>query len=89
MTGIIVFSKSVDYTYDKKFSGAIDYIDRKEAINPKNNFKIKIDDTEMDNTERKILSLINKNGTSNINKLCEDTRLKNMIYYEEKLFEKN
>ncbi|MDD3224602.1 MAG: MobP2 family relaxase, partial [Clostridium sp.] len=70
-------------------SGAINYIDRKEAINPKNNFKIKIDDTEIDNTERKILSLINKNGTSNINKLCEDTRLKNMIYYEEKLFEKN
>lgn len=87
MVGVVVVSKFITHENANEFSGMVDYMDREEAIT-NNNISLSIKDVELNIIERKILSVINSTGSTDINALVKDENLKNMIYFEQKLFDK-
>lgn len=87
MVGVIVACKYFSHGNKDNYSGIIDYMDRDEAIG--NNIKISVNDTELNNTEKKLLSVMSKKGTSNIDELSKDKKLKNMVCYENELFSRD
>ena len=87
MVGVIVVSKFITHDNKNKFAGMVDYMDRDEAIT-NNNISFGIKDVELDNIERRIFSVINKSGSTDINILAKDEILKNMICFELKLIDK-
>ena len=87
MVGVVVVSKFITHENEDNFSGMVDYMDRSEAIK-NNNISLQIQGVELDNVEKKLLSVINKTGSTDIDVLVKDEKLKNMICFEQKLFEK-
>ena len=87
MVGVVVVSKFITHDNANKFSGMVDYMDREEAITNEN-VLLTIKGVELNSIERKILSVINTSGSTDINILVKDKKLKNMIYFEQNLFEK-
>ena len=87
MVGVVVVSKFVTHDNEDKFAGMVDYMDRGEAITH-NNISLNIKDVKLDNIERKIFSVINENGSTDINILVKDKKLKNMICFNQDLFDK-
>ena len=87
MIGVVVVSKFITHDNANKFSGMVDYMDREEAITNEN-VSLTIKGVELNSIERKILSVINTSGNTDINILVKDKKLKNMICFEKKLFEK-
>ena len=87
MVGVVVVSKFITHDNANKFSGMVDYMDRQEAIT-NDNIALTIKGVELNNIERKILGVINTSGSTDINILVKDKELKNMICFEQKLFDK-
>jgi hypothetical protein len=87
MVGVVVVSKFIQHTNEDKYSGMIDYMDRAEAIK-NNNISFKINSVELDNIEKKMVGLMNSLGTTDIDILAEDKKLKNMICFKENLYKK-
>lgn len=87
MVGVVVVSKFIIHDNANKFSGMVDYMDRQEAIT-NDNIALTIKGVDLNNIEKKILGVINTSGSTNINVLVKDKKLKNMICFEQKLFEK-
>jgi hypothetical protein len=87
MVGVVVISKFIQHTNEDKYSGMIDYMDRSEAIK-NDNISFRINDVELDNIEKEFTSLMSNLGTTDINILAEDKKLKNMICFKENLYKK-
>lgn len=87
MVGVVVVSKFFTHENKDKFGGMVDYMDRKEAIKNEN-ISFNIETIELDDVEKKICSSINKTGSTDINILSKDKKLRNMIYYRYGLFDK-
>ena len=85
MVGVVVVSKFITHNNEDKFAGMVDYMDREEAIT-NNNISLNIKDVELDSIERKIFSVIRETGSTDINVLIKDKNLKNMICFQQKLF---
>ena len=85
MVGVVVVSKFITHNNEDKFAGMVDYMDRKEAIT-NNNVSLNIKDVELDSIDRQIFNVIRETGSTDINILIKDKKLKNMVCYEQNLF---
>jgi hypothetical protein len=87
MVGVVVVSKFITHENANEFSGMVDYMDREEATT-NNNISLSVKNVELNSIERKLISVINSSGSTDINTLIKDKNLKNMICFEKHLFDK-